>query len=254
MPAKAPVDPLLPAIELRCTNRKFFKGPPLADRELELLAEEVRRFANIRIHWCDDGEKRSTLLTQVRRAETERFRQPQLHEELFSSIDWAAGWKSTSAEGLPPGALEVEVPLRPGFRAMSYWPVMRVLSLLQMHRMLGIRAAYLPCRLSPHLGVLSAANDRDNTVVEAGRAFQRLWLRAALRDWAMQPMAASIALAIQPVTDGWVSGKVLRALQGGWARLVGADAPMMVFRLGRATPPAVRASRRAVESYLMNRN
>ena len=250
-PADAPVDPLLPAIDQRHTNRKFFKGPPLAEHELALLAEETRRFGGIQIRWCDDDERRSALLAQVRRAEAERFRQPRLHEELFSSIDWSAGWKATSAEGLPPGALEVELPLRPGFRAMSSWPVMRVLSLLQTHRLLGIRAADLPCRLSPHLGVLSAANALDGSVVDAGRAFQRLWLRAALHGWALQPMAASIALALQPVADGWVSGEVQRALQAGWAQLVGGDAPMMVFRLGRAAPPAVRAGRRPVESYLM---
>ena len=250
-PADAPVDPLLRAIDQRHTNRKFFKGPPLAELELALLADEVRRYESVRIHWCDDAERRSALLGQVRRAEAERFRQPRLHEELFSSIDWSAGWKATSVEGLPPGALEVEVPLRPGFRAMSSWPVMRVLSLLQMHRLLGIRAADLPCRLSPHLGVLSATDARTSTVIEAGRAFQRLWLQATLQGLALQPMAASIALALQPVADGWVSGEVQRALQMGWTRLIGADSPMMVFRLGRAPTPAVRASRRPVQSYLM---
>lgn len=245
-------DALCVAIDERHTNRKFFKGPPLTEHELTILTQEVERFTGARVHWCDTEENRPLLLSQVWRAEAERFRRPKLHEELFSAIDWSAGWSSSCEEGLPPGALEVEKPMRFGFRAMSAWSVMRALCVLQAHQFLGFRAAYMPCRLAPHLAVLTVPSATPQNTIMAGRAFQRLWLHATLLGCALQPMAASIALALKPVGDGWVSGQACEALQAGWERLVGRSVPQMVFRLGKAKRPAIRTSRKPAETYLMH--
>jgi len=90
-----------------------------------------------------------------------------------------------------PGALAVESPLRPLFALLRHWPVMRLANLLGTHHLMDFRACDIPCRLAPHLGLLTV-NDTDNqSVFDTGRAFQRLWLALTRLGRVLQPMAAS---------------------------------------------------------------
>lgn len=249
-PAAAP-DALLSAIEKRHTNRKFFRGPLLSEAERDALSAATRADSSIRVRWFTAPSERDDLLSLVRIGETERFARRALHEELFSAVDWRVGWSTSCDEGLPPGTLEVEMPLRPGFRAMAWWPLMRALSALQAHRLLGLRAAYFPCRINATMGVLSASRGTPPAVLDAGRVFQRLWLCATHLGLALQPLAASVALTLTPNAPGWTRPKIQARLSDGWHRLLDAETPMMVFRVGHASEPNVRTGRRAPELYML---
>src|SRR5690606_18376529 len=166
-------------IERRHTNRKFFKGPALGLEALSELDRDAARFPTVQLHWCDEPTARAPVLNLMRRAEAERFCRQRLHAELFGAIRWDVGWHAGCEEGLPPGALEVERPLRLPFKALASWPLMNVLSGLGVHWMLAMRAAYLPARLAPHLGLLTTEADGSADAIAAGRCLQRIWLRAS---------------------------------------------------------------------------
>ena len=186
-------------------------------------------------------------------AETERFRNRTLHRDLFSAIRFDVGWQASCEEGLPPGALEVERPMRAPFKAMSDWRVMRIMNLAGAARMLGFRAGYLPCRLSPHLGVVGSTLGLEQGAIAAGRAFQRLWLRATLLDLAIQPMVASALFALEVSAAEGASDRTRLALQKDWEEIVPGVTPMIVFRMGRAEPPTLSTARKDVEAYLLPR-
>ena len=105
--------------------------------------------------------------------------------------------------------------MRAAFKAMSDWHVMQILNLGGAARIVGFRAAYLPCQLSPHLGVVGSPLDLDQGAIAAGWAFQRLWLRATLLDLAIQPMVASAVLALPAWAEG-ASDRTRRALRKEW--------------------------------------
>jgi hypothetical protein len=249
-PSTSEPDALARAIEQRQTNRKFFKGPALARDALARFDQDALRFPEVGLNWCDDSAVRGPVLRLLRLAEAERFLRHRLHEELFGSIRWDVGWRSSCDEGLPPGALEVEPPLRPFFKGLAGWPLMRALSKIGTHWVLAMRAAYMPALLSPHLGVLTTAADSLVDIVAAGRCFQRIWLRATALGCALQPFAANPALIRQVAGAGWVSSDTQAALNAGWARIYPNRRPVMVFRMGYAAPATVRAGRRPVEAYL----
>ena len=238
------------ALTRRHTNRRFFRGPPMTAREKEGLETEVAATPGARLLWLDDRDTRRRALQLIRIAERERFRDRHLHEELFSGIRFDVGWHSAAPEGLAPGSLEVEAPLRRAFATLRSWPVMRVLNRVGAHWLLGIRAGDLPCRLAPHVALLATTLDLEPGALAVGRAFERVWLRATITGHALQPLAASALFALDGYTE--VRSEVRQALALGWRAIAPGVVPLIVFRLGCAREASVRSGRRGLEAYLVN--
>lgn len=247
-----PVGALAAAITERHTNRRFYKGPKLPSTELDALSRAAERFEGTRVVWLDGREARRAVLGLVRAAEGERFRDPALHAELFSSIRFDLGWHRAADEGLAPGTLGVERPLRVVFAALRHRAMPHVMRVSGSAALLGMRAGDLPCRLAPHVGVIASSLELAAGAIAAGRALERVWLAATVKDLALQPLAASTLFALEGYTQVRVA---LRSrLQRGWAKLTPDAHPHLVFRLGHAPKPALRNARRPVESYLALRD
>jgi hypothetical protein len=227
----------------------MFRGPgltPSGKKAIEAAAQHVPRCA---LSWLDETPLRSVAARLARTAETERFRVQNLHEELFSCVRFDLGWSATCTQGLPPGALGVEVPLRLPFRLLGRWGVMRTLKTLGAHHGLGFRSAGLPVSLAPNVAVVSSDLPFPWSAVEGGRAVQRTWLALALRGMAVQVFAAPAIYANEANTD--VRGNLRAELVRDWrALLPEGHRPVMLFRIGRAPEPRVRTGRQPVESLL----
>ncbi len=244
-------DVLARFIEQRHTNRRFFKGPRLAMAEAATIEAAASRSSGTDLRWCDTPDRRRTLVRMMRRAETARFRSPFLHRELFESIAFEVGWRSTTSERLAPGSLQVERGMRMPFAAMRHWPLMRIGIGLGAHHVLGLRAGDLPARTAPHLGVIGSTLPADAAALAVGAAFQRVWLAAESLGLALQPMVASAILTSDVDPRHGLPSALRATLDQGWRTLIGEAAPFVVFRLGRAERPAVRSGRGAIERYLV---
>jgi hypothetical protein len=147
--------------------------------------------------------------------------------------------------------LAIEAPLRPAFALLRRWAAMRVVNLIGGYRMLGWRAADLPCRFAPHLAVIAVRKTDDESVFCAGRAMQRVWLEATQLGMALQPMPASALYAWRGAIEEGVPEGLQQRLRGGWGALLPGLSPVMVFRMGRAQASAVTAGRKPLDSYLL---
>lgn len=241
-------DPLISGIAGRHTNRRFFHGPPLPLEQQQAFEKEAKVIDGAHLTWLDSTALRRQAVALVHQAEAERFRDESMHRELFSSIRFDSGWDRPTEDGLAPGSLEVERPLRGAFMALRRWRLMQSLSRIGGHHLLALRAAALPCRFSPHLGVIGTSLDSDDGIVAAGRALERIWLLSSASGLAFQPLVASTLLAL----DGYagVRADVRRGLAEGWRRLTPGMLPLVVFRLGRGAAARVRSGRRQLASYL----
>ena len=235
-------DPLEAAIEARHTNRRLrFKGPALSPSAQHQFAMESATVDATDLVWLDAPPLRAQGLRLIRRAESERFRNEELHRDLFGSIRFDVGWRASAAEGLPAGALELPVFERPAFRALRHWPVQRAANLIGMHRFIGLRAADLPCRLAPHVCAVVARGGDDAAAIDAGQLLQRLWLRATLMGLSLQVFAASPLYALDGSTA--INDDLRETLASGWRKLCPTGRPFVVFRMGHAKPPSVCAGR-----------
>ena len=244
-----PADELATAIPNRHTNRRMYHGPGLTEGETALLNTSVAPVQGVRLIWLQ-GDARRHALSLIWRAESERFLRQRLHEELFSSIRFDLPWHKTTDQALPPGALEIEPPMRPLFKALRHWAVMRPLTWLGVHRLIGLRAGWLPCWQAPALGLVTTSLPVEQGALAVGAAFERLWLQATLLDLALQPLAAAAVLPLQTSSDHGASDELRFELATGWQVIAPGVTPLMVLRLGRAAEPKVRADRKPVAAYL----
>src|ERR1700690_972732 len=222
-------DPLWEAIPQRHTNRHvFYKDPKLSPEDRSTLEHAASSLTGCSLAWLDKPTPRRQALRLMRLAEGERFRNRMLHEELFSEIRFDLGWEQSCEEGLPPGALGIERPLRPAFAALRHWTIMKMLNLLGGYRLLGWRAADLPCRLAPHLGVISASDGADASLFAAGCAFQRVWLVTTRLGLALQPMPASALYALEGARKEGIPAAMQLQLQHGWQNLLSGRVPLML--------------------------
>jgi hypothetical protein len=234
-------------IDRRHSNRQLrYRGPALSAGQREALGARCASVPGASVFWLDEPVKRRGALALLRRAEAERFRNRTLHRELFQAIRFDVGWHSSSDLGLPPGALGLPPPERLGFGLLRHWQLQRLGNLVGLHRLLGLRAADLPCRWAPHLLAVTTAGGGEQDAVRAGQALQRAWLNATACGMVAQVYAAVGLYASEAAVD--VVPKVRRALRVGWDHLCGDRTVWTVMRLGRAHEPCVRAGRPPVES------
>jgi hypothetical protein len=238
------------AIARRHTNRRMYHGPGLSDADAAQLSAATAEVRGAQVQWLV-GDSRRRALRMIWRAESERFQRRRLHEELFSSIRFDVSWRESADYALPPGALEIESPMRPLFSMLKNWALMRALAGIGVHRLLGLRAGWLPCWQAPALGLVLTNLPLDAGAVAVGQAFQRLWLRATLMNLALQPMAASVVLPLQKGDHAQGASVGLRSmLESGWRSIAPPGfVPLMLFRLGRADAPTVTAGRLAIDHY-----
>jgi hypothetical protein len=243
-------DNLAEAIPARHSNRRMYHGPVLTPHETTKLNDAVAPVAGTQLIWLQ-GAARRQALGLIWQAESERFLRQDLHHEIFSSVRFDLSWTANAQWSLPPGALEIEPPMRPMFKLLRHWKLMRPLTWIGVHRMLGLRAGWLPAWQAPALGLLVSSLPVEEGACAVGAALERLWLQASLLELALQPLAAS-AVLMQPSTSPRGASEALRSsLAAGWQSIAPGTTPLMVVRMGRAAVPSLRSGRRPLEDYLL---
>jgi hypothetical protein len=238
------------AIATRHTNRSLgFAGPRLDESNLQCLRTLAENISGVSLTFFDSPAARSDVLRLVRTAETARFKLETLHRDLFSGVRFDVGWNASADTGLPPAALGVGRGARWMFAQLRRWPLMRMLTHFGVHHALGIRAGDLPCRLAPHLGLLATSVADEAGAFAVGRALERVWLEGESRGLALQPFAGAGLLARPEYVD--VPAETSRRLRESWKHLT-LDTPVMVFRLGHAQRPTIRAGRPQVRTFSLD--
>lgn len=241
------------SISQRHTNRRIiYKGPRMVSSERIKLDAATATWPDSNLLWLDEPQVRRNALHLMRIAEGERFKNKVLHKELFEAIRFDIGWHSNSEEGLSPGALAIETPLQNVFAALRQWSLMQKLNRVGAHRILAWRAADLPFRYVPHLGVITIKKLDDIVIFNSGRAFQRIWLLATELGFVLQPLPASILYTLENANQEGIPLPLKQSLSAGWREILPNDHPIMLFRLGRAAPSTINSARQPLMSYIAN--
>ena len=142
--------------------------------------------------------------------------------------------------------------MRPLFKSLRHWRLMSALNRLGTAALLGVRAAYLPAKLSPILVLLTTCGKERSTILQAGRALQRVWLQATLSGLAVQPFAAAGLFTLGKMDLGPAFQREVKPLQAMMKDLCPPEQHGVVFlRLGyppHSSPP--RSGCRAAAEFL----
>ncbi|WP_448547368.1 hypothetical protein [Thalassotalea fusca] len=246
---KAPNGDLAQFINKRCTDRRLpFKGK-IAAEELDQLAQCVEHSSCKLTYDLVSFGNSPPALPVITKAESIRFKSKILHQELFSTVKFD---NTHADEGMPVEVLAIEKPALPMFKLLSSWKWMNRLNKIGAHKMLGMRSVYLPIITSPALCLLSIKDNDRVSIIEGGRSFQHLWLKATELGMSLQPYAApgifSLGfVACEPKYKSEMAeiGQMMQALKhpdSGFG--------LMYFRLGRNGSVKHRTKRRQLSTFL----
>ena len=241
-------DPLAPAVSMRCTNRRLFSHPGLSADLREELSKQMPTESSTNWLWLDQRRQRHRLCMIGMLAEAQRFSSEPLHKELFGSIRWDVGWSNSAPEGIPPAATELPALERQFFALLRHWSLARGFSLIGGHWLVAFRAVSLPLLLAPNICVITTKRHDMFGFIAAGRTMQRVWLYATIKGFSVQPYAAPPLYA--HVRFPGLSTAIQSRLRAKWSELVGDPLPVMLLRIGSASPPSVRSQRLPIENYL----
>lgn len=248
-PMTPAADPLEAAIEARHTNRRLqFKGPVPAGA-LRAMQDAAAGIAGQRLALFDTPARRQMLSGALWRAERERFRHEELHEELYEAVrlDLAPG--APAARGIPALALELNPVERAMFALLRRWPLQRMANLLAADAASAARSVFLPCRWAPHVGAIVSTGPADEaSLLAAGRALQRAWLAAEAAGLSFQVFAALALYAGEGLAP--VDATVRRRLSDALKALEPDGTVQIFFRFGFAKPPSQRSTRPSAEGIV----
>lgn len=242
------IDPLNSFIYKRHTNRTFPWKESIEQTKKNNIKENITNSDN-NLLWLSMDEKKIALAL-IRNAESLRFKHQSLHQELFSSINFDIGWNKDCPEKLAPKWLNVELPMRPFFKALKNWSLMNLLNKIGVYKIMGVRAAWLPVKLTTDLVLLTSKNNDRTAIINAGRFMQRIWLTATQEEIAVQPFAAACIYSQQFINISSEFNNASKEIKTTLDELTNGDYGIMFLRMGVSSKNLdPKISRRDIESF-----
>jgi nitroreductase len=242
--------PLEAALEQRCTNRRPYTGEAIKPEILSSLYS-ADDFPRVRLFWVNDRAMLDKLSRLSSHAERLIFDNPRIHNHLFSTIRWNQREVERTRDGLPIKSLELGGFGAKAFRLLKSWPLVRSLNKFGLSKAAAVAGAKLMRQCSA-AGLITVPDPSPSSFLEAGSAFQHIWLSATKEALALQPMTALIFLQLKSRLgeySGLAKGEIdlvdrLRNELKEFFELSTEEVPAMLFRLGYASPPSARTIRR----------
>lgn len=253
---KSSIDPLAKQIAVRCTNRRKPSASHIDPNELNAIiqvVEPIHGCAAYAVHGVEAMERAANL---VGSAERIRLLNPIGHREFFGTeLRWSAEEAECTRDGLDIRTMELKHSERAALEVSSDKSAVGLL------RAWGNGKGFekLTGDAIRHSGaVVLIASEGDDAlhILRAGRAAQRIWLKATELGFAAQPISAPIFLNHHIRSEG--SGfsapeqEELSSLLDGVRDLfiLAQQEPMFMLRLGRADEPSMRSLRLPIERLL----
>lgn len=248
-------DPLAAHMPARCTNRRKGDARPLPDGVALELDHAAGGVAGCAAHVIADREALRAMAEVIGSAERLRVLHPLGHHDLFrKELRWTSHGEARPLDGLEMATLELKNTEEVGFRVAADRRAMDMLAgwdagrgFMKMNRENFESASGLL--------LISCMDTTREGLLNAGRAVQRVWLKATELGLAVHPCAAPILLSHHVRYAG---GKAMEPhyrtelmqlfneLCDSFA-LAGRE-PVFMMRLSYAPPPTVRSLRRPLSA------
>lgn len=242
-------------LHLAIARRHTFRGalhPLENDDVLDDLQRDVA--PGFKLRWVNQRREWAALATVMARAERLRFGNRTCHTEMHGALRFGA-----AEDGLPAGTLGITPTQAALLRMLRPWPLMRALRRLGGTRLMA-RESHRALRQCAGLGVLT--QETGGSWLDAGRAFQQVWLAMVDAGITLQPWAVTVMLAS---TLDWERGPAFCAKERVEARQIVTDLHAalrdprppgtyrlaMLFRYGQCDPtPDQFTPRRPLATFI----
>jgi nitroreductase len=252
--------PLYEAIPRRHTNRRFHEGAVLPQSTLDELKQATEEWPRAQLAAVSEASSKRRLARVLGGADVVRTRHSTMFSEMMSEVRWSDEEATRTRDGLALSTLELSAADRLALRALNAWPALRRV----VPRGAMENAALAPVMACSHVCLLSLEGDlTPEAMVNAGRAVQRLWLKATSLELSLQPMTALPFMVLRArfhAGAGFTRVEAEEVLRlgselGELYSLSGDQLPIFVFRLSKTGPASNRALRRPQQTlYAIERD
>ncbi|HET9641508.1 MAG TPA: hypothetical protein VFP46_01500 [Candidatus Paceibacterota bacterium] len=245
------IDPLVPAIAERATNRKPYDKKPLSKADASALAGAAKEADLVLVA---EREKIERLGRVGSTNEEIMLANHGLHRFFFDHVNWTKEEDEEKKIGFYIKTLELPPPARAMFRVMQHWPIMRALATLGMNRVVAVQNGATNASAAA-IGAVLIDSIEPVDFIRAGRTVERVWLTATARGLSVQPLTG--VLFFKLMIDGGDGAKIFSAAERSLVQKAYEEAAELVdargkhiafmFRVGKGDAPSARAIRFPLE-------
>lgn len=241
-------DRLAELLGQRVTNRRPYARTALSSSQLAAMNDAIAD-ADCELIWLTDRTSLNRLASLIYAADRIRFEYQPFHDELHRVLRLTHDEAQATRDGLDFASLEIPRIARPLFRWLRPWSRMNFLNRFGLSRIFA-RNSIVQIERSAAVGLLATRRADALGYLQAGRAFERVWLAAAGDKLAFQPLGALPLFLRRLAVQGSEAflpqhARRLKAVRDEFGRLFPqlAGTPVMLFRVGHGRPPSARSLR-----------
>ncbi len=242
-------DPLFSSMRLRTTNRKPYESAPLtSEQRAEFLSVSDGR-GPCGIKLIDDRDKLKALGEAMSVNEVVMLDNQLLHKLFFNELVWSEKEEKEKGTGLYLKTMELKLPQQFALRIFRHWPAMNLLNKVGLAKSIASDNAKGYTSASA-IGAILVENN-DQAFVEAGRAMERLWLKATGMGLSFH-LVTGVLFLWQGITageDNGLSREHMELIKSAYQKMatiyeVRDDSIIaLLFRLGYGDKPTARSSK-----------
>ena len=169
-------DPLFSVIPLRSINRKKYKNKLLTDIQKQELFDSISQFKDIELKFIEDYDKRLLIGNALSINEIVTLENKKLHELFIKEIVWSKKEELEKKSGLYLKTMELNPPQKIGLKLFRNWNIMSFFNNFKFARLIANDNAKIYAS-GAGMGVIVVKGKKED-FISAGRALERLWLKA----------------------------------------------------------------------------
>jgi len=254
--AALPCDPLYPFLPARATNRKRYGGGALSASEREALLAAGQDGCGAKLRLLEGDTEKKSVAKIIGLNDRLVFENRYLHAFLYDHIRWSDAEARSAGDGLDVKTLDLAPPDALALKFFKRWSLLPVFNTFGVSRIIGKSAEKLALSAAA-LGAVAVGGNSSADYFCGGRLVQRVWLESTRCGLSFQPMTGIVFL-MNRVLEG--ATEELSASQVGVIRQarqqldaafgLAGETVVMMFRVGRSSPPSARSLRLPVERAL----
>lgn len=250
-------DALVQYIGARHTVRTLTARAPIEKEILSGLGDTAASIRGAAITWLTEDTQLATAGELAGAADRIRFLDPELHRQMMSELRFRPEEAAVAGDGIDARTLGLPQEDRAALELIRSAECVRLLREWNAGSNLKKMSAKA-IAASSAVGLLTMP-DAPGAFLAAGRAMERVWLKAASLDLGFHPMAA-LPFLLARITRGDGSGlhastrrelSELLPIYQSLFRLEAGRVDVILFRLQHGIPKAARSARRPLEDVFL---
>ncbi len=236
-------------IYTRCSNRKIHEDEIIRDEIINDLKRHIHKInPNLSLHTVSEDTKKKLVTDILGKADGIRTLHNKLFVQMMHEIRWNRKEVEITRDGIDIDTMELPALVVKMLKLMSNHPRIR----LTFPRLAFENQAKPLLMASSHLCCLTT-NDKitTNSIFEAGRVMQQMWLRATFKNLAVHPWTVLpfFILRVQHFHGEGFNKQDQEQIKNLDKQLHQVyklsinETPFFIFRLSKTDPPTLRALR-----------